>query len=121
MKKCNMGEKTFLSFICANYFHRINVCQTKSVYFYQNNNTLISRDSRYVSAPLLFCVILCLLPSFIFFVPRYHVISGIGSASRIHSRIKLSPSCFMVGFFGNLGVFPFGILGNKLKYINDIF
>ena len=38
-----------------------------------------------------------------------HVISGIGFASKMHSITKLSPSCFIVGFFGNLGGIPSGI------------
>ena len=39
------------------------------------------------------------------------VMSGSGLASRMHSMTRLSPSCLMVGFLGNLGGIPSGILG----------
>ena len=41
----------------------------------------------------------------------YQVISGKGLASKMHSRIKSSPSCLIEGFLGNRGGIPSGILG----------
>ena len=41
----------------------------------------------------------------------YQVISGKGFASKMHSRIKSSPSCLIEGFLGNRGGIPSGILG----------
>ena len=39
------------------------------------------------------------------------MISGKGFASKMHSRIKSSPSCLIEGFLGNRGGIPSGILG----------
>ena len=39
------------------------------------------------------------------------VISGKGLASKMHSRIRSSPSCLIDGFFGKRGGIPSGILG----------
>ena len=58
--------------------------------------------------------------------------SGIGCASSKHSMTKLSPSCLIVGFLGNLGGMPSGILvlvpitrknvySHEIKYISIVF
>ena len=39
------------------------------------------------------------------------VISGKGLASKMHSRMRSSPSCLIDGFFGKRGGTPSGILG----------
>merc|ERR1711970_686576 len=41
----------------------------------------------------------------------YQVISGRGLASKMHSRMRSSPSCLILGFLGNLGGMPSGNLG----------
>ena len=55
---------------------------------------------------------------------RYQVISGKGLASKMHSRMRSSPSCLILGFLGNRGGMPSGNFGfspgvpKKKKKIN---
>ena len=42
---------------------------------------------------------------------RYQVISGKGLASKMHSRMRSSPSCLILGFLGNRGGMPSGNFG----------
>ena len=73
----------------------------------------ISKVSRYVSLPVDLRDILMRVLPLMALVPWNQVISGTGCASSIHSIMRMSPSCLIVGFFGKRGGLPSGILGAR--------